>query len=214
VNVEHPDKRFLRTHFGHDDGWLFKKSGGDDDGYKTNETMANPYEERMCFWDANPCATPSSAELETLLPTILDVEQMLRFGAGNALIANADGPLGKDNNFYFYDWPGPRIYFAWDLDTTQRETPAIFGAPGEEKFTSVLFTHWEDDYDQLLTGLLAGELALAQIESELDRALAVGGAALDADPFAIGDPAADAIDSMRGWWSARHAQVSSELASH
>ena len=30
ANVEHPDKRFLRTHVGHDDGWLFKKSGFDD----------------------------------------------------------------------------------------------------------------------------------------------------------------------------------------
>src|SRR5688500_1747751 len=162
VNVEQVDKRFLRSRVGDDSGWLYKKSGSPDDGYKTNETIPNPYEDDVCFWDNNPCATPSPDELATYLPAELDVDQMLRFGGVNAIIANSDAPLVKDNNFYFYDWAGgPRIYLPWDLDTTMKDSPTLFGGPGTAMYTDVLFSHWEDDYDALLTGLLAGPLALA-----------------------------------------------------
>jgi hypothetical protein len=215
VNVEQVDKRFLLSRIGDDSGWLYKKSGSPDDGYKTNETVANPYEEDVCFWDNNPCAAPPAAELETYLPAELDIEQMLRFGGVNALIANSDSPLVKDNNFYFYDWAGGgRVYFPWDLDTTMKDSPPIFGGPGATLYTDVLFTHWEDDYDALLTGLLAGPLALAKIQAELDRVLAVAGSALDADPAIGGDTAADAVSTLDDYWSARHAQVAAELEAH
>lgn len=215
VNVEQVDKRFLRSRLGDDSGWLYKKSGSLGDGYKTNETVPNPYEADLCFWDNNPCAAPSAAELETYLPAELDIEQMLRFGGINALLANSDSPLGKTNNYYFYDYAGgPRVYFPWDLDTTMKDTPAIFGAPGDTVYTDVLFTHWEDDYDRLLTEMLDGPLAAAVIAAEIDRIDAVAVATLDADPVIGGDVAAAAVDDLRSWWTARHAQVSAELDAH
>jgi hypothetical protein len=215
VDVEQVDKRFLRSRLGDDSGWLYKKSGSAGDGYKTNETVANPYEDDLCFWDSNPCPSPSAEELATYLPEHLDIDQMLRFGGMNALTANSDAPLVKDNNYYFYDRAGaPRLYLPWDLDTTMKDMPAMFGGAGTMLYTDILFTHWEDDYDALLTGLLEGPLTLATIHAELERAGSVAGAALDADP-AIGGSASDAVvTDLKGWWATRHAQVQAELQAH
>lgn len=214
TNVEQVDKRFLRSRGFDDEGWLFKLSGGVDDGYKTSETIPNPYEERLCLFDKNPCAAPPAAELATYLPAHLDVDQMLRFGGVNAILANSDGPFYKDNNFYWYDDPAgsPRVFLPWDLDTTMHEDRVTLFGPG--LYTDVLFTHWEDDYDAVLTELLAGPLAEAEILAELDRAEAVAGAALDEDPTFVGDPAAAMVADLKAWWSARHAQVTAEVAAH
>lgn len=216
VSVEQVDKRFLASRIGENDGWLFKLSGSPDDGYKTNEGIPNPYEERMCFWEKNPCDPPPSSELDTYLPTVLDIDQMLRFGGANALIGNADAPFVKDNNFIFYDGStgAPRVYFPWDLDTTWRQTPAIFGAPGTGLYTDVLFTHWEDDYDLLLTDLLTDTLTVEAVRGELDRVESVASAALEADPVFVGASTSETVDDFKTWWSARHAQVAAELDGH
>jgi hypothetical protein len=220
VNVEQVDRRFLRSRLGDDSGWLYKHSGSSGDGYKTNSTVANPYAKYLCFWDPNPCAKPSAEELATYLPEHLDIDQMLRFGGVNALIANADAPFVKRNNYYFYDFapqPGThqRVYFPWDLDTTMKNSPALFGGPGTTLYTDVLFTHWEDDYDVLLTELLAGPLQLSAIDGELDRVLALAGAALDADPTVVaGDTTAGAVSGLKAYWEARHPQLSAELDAH
>lgn len=211
VSVEQVDKRFLANRLGENDGWLYKKSGSADDGYKTNETQANPYEGDMCFWSGRGCSAPT--ELETYLPMHLDLDQMLRFGGVNAIIGNSDSPLGKDNNYYWYDSAAPRVYFAWDLDTTMREGTTIFGAGMTDMYTSVLFTHWEDDYDALLTGLLDDELALPVIEGELDRVERVAGAALDSDPTVTGG-AGSAVGDLSSFWASRHPTLKAELAAH
>jgi hypothetical protein len=218
VNVEQIDKRFLRDRFGDDSGWLYKKSGGIDDGFKTNETRADPYDAYFCFWNSDGCAVPSSTELASTLPMHLDLGQILRMGAVNALIGNTDAPIFKDNNYYFYDYPGgPRLYLAWDLDTTMTRAFDVFTGEGiggaRPLYTDVLFTNWEDDYDAMLADLLQTPLALAVIEAELDRAARVGSAALDADPVALGGTS-DAFDGLRSWWQTRHAEVSGQVAVH
>jgi hypothetical protein len=106
----------------------------------------------------------------------------------------------------------PRLYIPWDLDTTMHDTDPVFGAPS--LYTSVLFTHWEDDYDTLLTGLLAGPLTIEAIHGELDRAQRVAGTALDADPSFAGESIAGEIETMKTWWSSRHTQISGEFANH
>jgi hypothetical protein len=216
ASVEQVGKRFLRARGYDDEGWLFKLSGGVDDGYKTNETTPNPYEERLCFWEMNACDMPASDALATYVPEHLDVDQMLRFGGINALLANSDGPLAKDNNFYFYDDPAgaPRVYMPWDLDTTMKGTPSMFAASANALYTDVLFTHWEDDYAAVLTELLAGPLTMDGVQEELDRIAAVAGAALDGDPFGGAGVTAQAVESLSAWWSARLAQVGDEVGSH
>ena len=47
---------------------------------------------------------------------------MLLMGGLNAFMGNSDSPLLKDNNYYFYDWPGGRLYLPWDLDTVMNRT--------------------------------------------------------------------------------------------
>lgn len=224
VNVEQVDRRFLRSRLGDDTGWLYKHSGSSGDGYKTNVGVPNPYEAFLCFLDANPpsgCQRPTDAGLATYLPEHLDIPQMLRFGGVNAIIANTDAPFVKTNNFIFYDYaPAPsghrRVYLPWDLDTTMKDAaaPFFFGAQGTSLYTSVLFTHWEADYDALLTGLLAGPLQLAAIQGELDRVAAVAGAALDADPTVAGETTAAACAELGSYWSARHPQLMTELENH
>jgi len=215
TNVEQVDKRFLRSRLGDDDGWLYKHSGSADDGYKTNEMVPNPYEDALCFFDNKPCQPPPSSELETYLPKHLDIEQMLRMGAVNAIVANSDAPLGKNNNYYFYDWAGGgREYIPWDLDTVMKENDPIFGASMTPIYTDILFTHWEDDYDAILTELLEGPLNAKWMEEELMLAGSVAGPSLEADPFVAGASFADAASKLQGWWSARHAAIHQEVLSH
>jgi hypothetical protein len=215
VNVEQVDKRFLRTFLGDDSGWLYKKSGSADDGYKTNETMANPYEAYFCFWERMGCSPPT--DLATSLPDHLDIPQMLRVGAVNALIANTDSILFKDNNFIFYDYAaGPRLYLPWDLDTTMMSSFNVFNGSvpgGTTMFTNVLFSHWNADYVRILTELLGGSLALAEIHAELARVEAVAASALDSDPAVDGDTAS-AVSALKAWWTSRHAEVTTQVQTH
>jgi hypothetical protein len=215
VNVEQVDKRFLDNRLGDDSGWLYKKSGSPDDGYKTNESEPNPYADYFCFWERS-CDAPSSSELFVSLPEHLDIEQMLRVAAVNALIANTDTLLQKDNNYIFYDRAaGPRLYFPWDLDTSMRKDLDVFTGTvpgGTDAFRDVLFSNWEGDYDRILTELLAGPLALTVIDAELDRMLAAAATAFDADPWL--SSGSDDAGALRAWWSARHPAVVASVEAH
>jgi hypothetical protein len=219
TNVEQVDKRFLRSRLGDSSGWLYKHSGSSGDGYKTNTTEPNPYAQAMCFWERKGCPAPGASELETYLPRHLDIDQMLRLGGVNTLIGNTDAPLAKQNNYYWYDWAGGgRVYFPWDLDTVMRSSVSFFSPAtgvggGTTMYTNVLFTHWKDDYDVLMTGLLQGALRLSVIHAELDRVERVAGAALDSDPATSGS-AASAVLGLKTWWTHRHAEAMAELESH
>jgi spore coat protein CotH len=218
VNVEQVDKRFLQERLGDDSGWLYKKSGGVNDGLKTNELGAgdNPLDDYFCFWDSgNGCPAPSSDVLASELPARLDIAQFLRFGAVNALMGNADGPLFKDNNYYFYDYAsGPRVYIPWDLDTAMKDSASVYAGGGGggngTSFDGVLFTHWRDDYTAILDELLDNRFTSAAIQAELDRVSAVAGAAFDADPYVTGT-AADAVASLQQYWAERLAAVRVEV---
>jgi hypothetical protein len=203
VNVEQPDKVFLEKRLGDNDGWLWKFSGGVSDGLKTNEGTTDPYDAWFCFFKKNGCEPPADSVLESELPQRLDIEQLLKVGAANALMANHDAIMLKLNNYYFYDRDsGPRMYFPWDLDTTMSDDYDVFTGTvsgGTTVFTDVLFSHWEDDYDAILTAWLAGPLSLDVIEGEIDRAVEVAG----------GNGG-----SLKEWWAARHAAVSEQVAAH
>jgi hypothetical protein len=218
VNVEQVDKIFLQSRLGDDSGWLYKKSGGVDDGLKTHELdmLSDPYDQYFCFFlkGGGSCAVPAAADLLRDLPGRLHIPQLLRMGAVNALIANSDAPLFKDNNYYWYDWAGgPRVYFPWDLDSAMGGQLDVFsgGVGGQVSFyTDTLFSNWSGDYEMILQELLSQKLTEAVVLEELDRVERVAGAALDADPHA-GGATAGAIGSLKSWWSARHATVRTQL---
>jgi hypothetical protein len=220
VNVEQVDKRFLESRLGDDSGWLYKKSGSEDDGLKTHETdgLEDPYDDYFCFWinGGGSCAAPPAETLAAELPLELDLDQFLRMGAVNAVIANTDAPIFKDNNYYYYDWSQGRVYMPWDLDTTMKDGFDVFaggGGGGSDIYTAVLFSNWEGDYDAILTGLLGSELTLAVILDEIERARTVAGDAFASDPYVSGS-AADAAESLATYWTTRHADVSAQVAAH
>jgi hypothetical protein len=95
-----------------------------------------------------------------------------------------------------------------------KDSPPLFGGPGTTMYTSILFTHWEDDYDTLLTGLLDGPLALAQIHGELDRIVTEAGPALTEEPTLAGQSVTNEVSRLKSWWTARHAQLKTELQNH
>lgn len=218
VNVENVDKRFLDDRLGDDDGWLYKKSGGDGDGLKTHETdgLENPHAAYFCFWEGRGtgCASPPADELSSGLPPRLDIAQMLRFGAVNALMGNTDSPLLKDNNYFYYDSTGGvRTYLPWDLDTTMRTgfhvvTGSVPG--GSPLFTDVLFSHWQDDYVAILQQIVAERVTLDAITSELDRVAAVAGSTLDGDPY-LADDTESAVAALERWWAARLPAVAEQI---
>ena len=220
VNVEQVDKRFLSSRLGDSSGWLYKHSGGAGDGFKTHETdgLDDPYDDYFCFWESGKtCTAPTADALAQELPALLDIDQMLRMGAVNALIANTDSPLFKDNNYYWYDWSGGRVYIPWDLDTIMSSHFDVFvggGIGGQtSKYTDVLFTHWEDDYDAILTELLAGALSLEAIQSELERARTVAAEAFASDPYVTGT-LDDAVSQLDAYWTQRHAEVQAQVDAH
>lgn len=216
LGVEVVDKVFVKKRLGDASGWIWKFSGSPGDGQQTNEGVDDPYDDYFCFFERNGCATPSAAQLAIDLPGKLDLPQLLSVGAVNAIIANHDAIMIKLNNFVFYDWAGPRAYFPWDLDSTMRDAYDVFTGTvpgGTTRITDALYTSWEDDYDAILTALLAGPLSLAAIEAEIDRAVLVAGPYLESDPF-VGGSAADAGTALKTWWAARHADVTAQVAAH
>jgi CotH kinase protein len=219
VNVEQVDKTFLESRLGDDSGWLYKRSGSEGDGFKTHETdgLNDPYDDYFCFFakGSTACAMPATDVMARELPQHLNIPQLLRMGAVNALIANTDAPLFKDNNYYWYDWAGGRLYLPWDLDTTMNALDMnVFtgGVGGQVGFyTQAVFSNWEGQYRGILGELLSGTLAQPVIDAEIDRAGRVAGAALDADPHA-GGSAAPAVADLKAWWRARLAAVARQVA--
>lgn len=219
VNLEQVDKRFLKDRLGEDQGWLYKKSGGVGDGLKTHEAdgLDNPYDDYFCFWGSgNTCSVPPAETLANELPTKLDIPQFLRFGAVNALVANSDGPLFKDNNYYHYDSAAGRVYIPWDLDTTMKSSFSVFsgGSGGTGKngttFADVLFTNWRSDYEAILLDLVHNKTPLSTILDEIERAKQVSSTAFDADVYVQGT-AAEAAAALTEYWTGRFADVEAEL---
>jgi spore coat protein CotH len=189
LSVEAVDKTFVKSRLGDASGWIWKFSGSPGDGQQTNDGVDDPYDDYFCFFEKNGCAIPPADQLATDLPVKLDIPQLLTVGAVNAIIANHDAIMLKLNNYIYYDYAGgPREYFAWDLDTTMSDSYDVFTGTvpgGTTVFTDALFTSWEDDYDAIVTALLAGPLSLATIDEEIARVVTVAGPSLEADRGAL-----------------------------
>ncbi|MBI5507783.1 MAG: CotH kinase family protein [Deltaproteobacteria bacterium] len=220
LNVEAVDKVFLHDRFADASGWLHKLSGGPGDGLKTHESDGladqNPYEDYFCFWTKGQ-ACPVPTDVGTTLPEHLQLDQLLRVGAVNALIANTDGLIFKDNNYYHYDYAGGRVYLPWDLDTAMNAGFDPFTGAGvggrTTMYTDVLFPTFEADYDELLTTLMAVPLTRAAIDTELARVVTVASVAMAADPYVGGD-AATPVAAISSWWDEQYPAVAASVAAH
>lgn len=124
TSIEKIDDVYLSRVFpGNDTGDLWKRSRFE---LKTNLDTAT--DERLtALYDA-----AENGDLATM-EQLLDVEQMLRVAAAEAILPNSDGFWAGGLNFYLYDHPGigKFIVLPWDLDNTflrleENEDPFTF----------------------------------------------------------------------------------------
>ena len=94
-------------------------------------------------------------------------------GAVNALIANTDAPLFKDNNYYWYDWRGRALPAVGSRHHHDARTYVFTGGVGGQVayYTHAMFSNWEADYRGVLQELLSQRLTQTVV-GEMDRVAA------------------------------------------
>jgi hypothetical protein len=139
---------------------------------------------------------------------------MLTFGAVNAIIANSDAPLFKDNNYYWYDYAGgKRVYIPWDLDTVMNHDMHVVdgGVGGQtEMYTGVLFPTWSPEYRAIIDSLLTNALTETAIHGELDLVLQAAANAFARDPYVTGS-LDGAVSGLKSYWTGRLADVATQI---
>lgn len=234
VNVEQPDKQFLknRTLYTSGDTWLYKVGDINSEELKVGEPHS-PTHGLLCykpFWvlkKPKPCATPEGDALETDLLKLIDMDAMLTLGAVNAFVSAPDALFSHGKNFLYADFRGAsqkRLYFPWDLDSVfVGRDGSIYGRlrGGKKKSTlqqtlyqEIILNHvgFRAQYDDIMGGLLDGPFALAKLEDFLDDLEVVLTAPLKADSNNnIDGSVAERFDSLRAWIADRILNVKDQL---
>jgi len=128
--VEHVDKVFLKTHFGDNDGNLYKAEkstlewkGSEQENYyqdlelKTNE-KENDWSDLINFLDILN-HTPDG-DFPEHLETVLNPDSYLKVWAADNLFVNLDSYIGSAANYYLYDYPTTGLFewIVWDVNLT------------------------------------------------------------------------------------------------
>ncbi len=157
--MEHFDAGFVQRALGPDAGgdlyeyqwvdhWNWHLRGNADAHYapepfeiKTNERTANQGRVRELV---EALAVAQTETFDELVGRQLDVENVIRYFAVEAFLADADGLVGGvgTNNFYFYRRPrdGKFLFMAWDKDSTMSnyERALWHGVPESELLRKLL----------------------------------------------------------------------------
>lgn len=177
---------------------------------------------------------PNDTELKSQLDRWINMDSMLRLGAVNAFAVNPDELFNHAKNYFWADFDNPgqttdnrRLYYPWDLDAAIRDPKAsIYGTitgggrkttVSQHPYQQIILNHpaFRTQYNDIMSELLAGPLAVDVIHGFLNGAQALLTEALLADPNnQIGNtPQAIAahFDSLRAWTVARHKSVLQQL---
>lgn len=112
ANIEKVDREFLERNFEDPSSNLYKRG----EILKTNEDEFPDQSRKDAFWAAD-----SIEELEALV----DVGQMVRALAAEAVFPDADGYWAGGWNFYLYDDPERGfVYIPWDIDLAFDNLPS------------------------------------------------------------------------------------------
>ncbi|MDH7515455.1 MAG: CotH kinase family protein [Bacteroidota bacterium] len=129
LNVQQPNKSFLRQWFASDEGNLYKCdprgdltwAGPDTARYRANyelktEDAPDGYADLMRFIETL-CTTPPDRFSEAV-QTVLDVDAALWYLVFCNLLVNLDSYIGSGHNYYFYHNPadGRFVFIPWDLN--------------------------------------------------------------------------------------------------
>ena len=164
------------------------------------------------------CDGPPPEDWTTTLPPLVDLDQLLRMEAVNALIANNHSLFVGATNYWVYnsvDGRHPRVYLPWDLDTVMRLATQALGlaAPRFEFQTGLLArpdfrSAFVGHLDDLLAGPLSEEALTARIETLRARL----GPHVAVDTQLDLDETWDThVDALLEWWTLRRDAVRSEL---
>jgi hypothetical protein len=161
------------------------------------------------------CAAPN--DLVAVLPSLVDMNQLLRMTAVTHIIANRDGMTTNHNNYWYYNFLSGsrgRVYFPWDLDTVMKDEGTLL-LP-EDPYTGLFaIAEVRAQYKAVVLELLDGPLTEANVLASFDAAEALIADDVAADPYtfdgnALGGPLPEHIDDLKAWWQQRLLQMRAE----
>ncbi len=162
---ENIDKTFLKDHFDTKKGVLYKPEGiqalpylGED--WKTYESRYRPKGEvgaadKKRFLDFLKLVNDSKDEqFRNEIDSYLDLDEFLRYLAGNAVLANFDSFIGLGHNYYIYQHPRTQkfMFLPWDLDLSFGSFP-MGGTP--EQLSQLSVSHPHQGTNKLVERVLA-----------------------------------------------------------
>ena len=240
LNVEQRDKQYLKNRglYVKKETWLYKFANigafemkvGDDDN------VNSPTQEALCFLPfacndilsphyppGGPCPAPDPASLEVILNANIDMKAMLTMPAVNAFVSNPDSLFSHGGNTFCADFLDgtPRMYFPWDLDGVLKSASSnIYSRMKGKKLTPTMYQEmilahptFRPQFNQIMTDLLDGPFAEADILAFLDAVEQLIGPSLEEDPNnnLDGETVAVSFDSIRQWISERIPNVREQI---
>ena len=207
VNVEQPDKQFLRNRDLYVNGstWLYKMSDvnsydlkfGDGDSPTFLALCYEPFQH-----GGGSCPFPGEEAFATELNDLIDMRGMLTLATLDAFTGNGDALFTHGKNAYFADFTTghKRMYLPWDLDSTFPGANDGPFYPSGSDYSEIILAvpGFHDQFDSIMSTMLAGPLNMGNIGAFLNEAELVLTAALESDPNnQIGDSVAEHFDSLR-----------------
>ncbi len=171
LNVEQPDKQFLKNRGIYDKGetWLYKAGEtfdlkvGDPDSPTTAALCYSPFGDEGSpgkggkgkkggGGGSTGCTAPDSdSAMASELNKLIDMEAMLTQGAVSAFTMGPDALFSTGKNFYYIDFGGDkRQYIPWYLDTvfiSDDPTGSIYGTERKRRGTTELS---QSAYEELI----------------------------------------------------------------
>ncbi len=166
--VEQVDQKFLRQHFGNDSGLLVKPEGvgslqylGDDwaaykekyDPKSGHKGVEGEKAKKQMIAFVKFFNQVEGADFKKGIEAYLDVDEFLRFLAGNAALSNLDSFLSMGHNFYMYLNPATNkiVFIPWDLNMAM----GGFGmAGGGDQQTNLSIMHPHSGSSKLIEKIL------------------------------------------------------------
>jgi spore coat protein H len=216
TNVESVKKPFLKARFGNAKGDLYEGAMAD---FRTD--MLRGFEKKThedrpispLFGELASALTQPDDALLAALPSLIDVDEFLRFWAMESLLGHWDGYAGDLNNFFVYIDPADNkmVFLPWGADAAFSSTHSLLPA-GSTTPASVLAwarlpgrlyanATMRKRYHDTLRSLVAAHWDEAALLAEVNRISALLGSAASSP----------ALDRMRTFVQGRRAAVLAEL---
>ena len=222
AHVEPVKRRFLRRHFGNDNGDLYEGTLSDFDlaKYRTFEPKNDDTDTTLSRIKAlSEDLKDYDGTLREALAAHIDVEQFIDFWAMEVIVGHWDGYSGNLNNFYIYRNPDTDrfVFIPWGMDGTL--DPAALGGDDFDKdeggrgvFSLSMIPHLMIQDDELsalfyerLDALLEEVWEPEAILAEIDRMEAMLAGEIDTSVLE------DALDGVRTYVKGRKAQLQSSV---